>query len=282
MAVKLVRFGAPGTELPGLIDGEGRIRDLSGVLPDINGAALSPSSLARLRGLDPQTLPVVPAGTRLGAPLAGIGKIVCIGLNYADHAREANLPIPQEPIMFMKAQTAICGPNDAIVLPPGSEKTDWELELVIAIGTTARRVAVGDALGHVAGYLAGLDMSERYWQLERGGQWTKGKSFDTFAPIGPWLATADELRSPGELVMQLTVNGERMQDSHSANMIFSPAQIISYVSGVMTLEPGDLIFTGTPAGVGMGMTPPRYLRAGDRVDASIAGLGDQQHAVVAD
>lgn len=280
--MKLVRFGAPGTELPGLIDGEGRIRDLSGVLPDINGAALSPSSLARLRGLDPQTLPVVPAGTRLGAPLAGIGKIVCIGLNYADHAREANLPIPQEPIMFMKAQTAICGPNDAIVLPPGSEKTDWELELVIAIGTTARRVAVGDALGHVAGYLAGLDMSERYWQLERGGQWTKGKSFDTFAPIGPWLATADELRSPGELVMQLTVNGERMQDSHSANMIFSPAQIISYVSGVMTLEPGDLIFTGTPAGVGMGMTPPRYLRAGDRVDASIAGLGDQQHAVVAD
>ncbi|NMG28149.1 fumarylacetoacetate hydrolase family protein [Aromatoleum evansii] len=282
MAVKLVRFGAPGTELPGLIDAEGRIRDLSGVLPDINGAALSPSSLARLRGLDPQSLPVVPAGTRLGAPLTGIGKIVCIGLNYADHAREANLPIPQEPIMFMKAQTAICGPNDAIVLPPGSEKTDWELELVIAIGTTARRVAVGDALGHVAGYLAGLDMSERYWQLERGGQWTKGKSFDTFAPIGPWLATADELRSPGELAMQLAVNGERMQDSNTANMIFSPAQIISYVSGVMTLEPGDLIFTGTPAGVGMGMTPPRYLRAGDRVDASIAGLGDQQHAVVAD
>ncbi len=280
--MKLVRFGAPGTELPGLIDAEGRIRDLSGVLPDINGAALSPSSLARLRGLDPQSLPVVPAGTRLGAPLTGIGKIVCIGLNYADHAREANLPIPQEPIMFMKAQTAICGPNDAIVLPPGSEKTDWELELVIAIGTTARRVAVGDALGHVAGYLAGLDMSERYWQLERGGQWTKGKSFDTFAPIGPWLATADELRSPGELAMQLAVNGERMQDSNTANMIFSPAQIISYVSGVMTLEPGDLIFTGTPAGVGMGMTPPRYLRAGDRVDASIAGLGDQQHAVVAD
>nr|WP_248281604.1 fumarylacetoacetate hydrolase family protein [Aromatoleum petrolei] len=265
-----------------MIDAEGRIRDLSGVLPDINGAALSPSSLARLRGLDPQTLPVVPAATRLGAPVAGIGKIVCIGLNYADHAREANLPIPQEPIMFMKAQTAICGPKDAIVLPPGSEKTDWELELVIAIGTTARRVAVGDALSHVAGYMAGLDMSERYWQLERGGQWTKGKSFDTFAPIGPWLATADELSSPGELAMQLAVNGERMQDSNTANMIFSPAQIISYVSGVMTLLPGDLIFTGTPAGVGMGMNPPRYLRAGDRVDAAITALGAQQHAVVAD
>ncbi|MCC4117720.1 fumarylacetoacetate hydrolase family protein [Aromatoleum toluclasticum] len=280
--MKLVRFGAPGRELPGLIDATGTIRDLSGMLPEINGAALAPSSLARLRGLDLQTLPVVPSGTRLGPPLAGIGKIVCIGLNYADHAREASLPIPQEPIVFMKAQTAISGPNDAIVLPPGSEKTDWELELVIAIGTTARRVAVGDALQHVAGYMTGLDISERYWQIERGGQWTKGKSFDTFAPIGPWLATADELRSPDEVAMQLEVNGERMQDSHSANMIFSPAQIISYVSGVMTLLPGDLIFTGTPAGVGMGMNPPRYLRAGDRIDASIAGLGEQQHAVVAD
>nr|WP_211168935.1 fumarylacetoacetate hydrolase family protein [Aromatoleum toluvorans] len=265
-----------------MLDAEGRMRDLSGVLPDINGAALAPSSLARLRGLDPHSLPIVPAGTRLGPPLAGIGKIVCIGLNYADHAREASLPIPQEPIVFMKAQTAICGPHDAIVLPPGSEKTDWELELVIAIGTTARRVAVGDALGHVAGYMTGLDMSERYWQLERGGQWTKGKSFDTFAPIGPWLATADEVGKPGELPMRLAVNGDRMQDSNTANMIFNPAQIISYVSGLMTLQPGDLIFTGTPAGVGMGMTPQRYLRAGERIDAGIAGLGEQQHTIVAD
>lgn len=280
--MKLVRFGAPGKERPGLIDAAGAIRDLSGVLPEISGAALAPASLARLRGLDPRSLPVVPAGTRFGAPLAGVGKVVCIGLNYADHAREASLPIPEEPIVFMKAQTAICGPNDAIVLPPGSEKTDWELELVLAIGTTARRVAVGDALNHVAGYMTGLDLSERYWQLERGGQWTKGKSFDTFAPIGPWLATADELATPGELAMRLAVNGERMQDSHTANMIFSPAQIVSYVSGLMTLQPGDLIFTGTPAGVGMGMQPPRYLRAGDRIDAAIAGLGEQQHAVVAD
>lgn len=280
--MKLVRCGAPGKELPGLIDAEGRIRDLSGVLPDIDGAALAPASLARLRGLDPQSLPVVPAGTRLGAPLTGIGKIVCIGLNYADHAREASLPIPLEPIVFMKAQTAICGPNDAIVLPPGSEKTDWELELVLAIGTTARRVAVGDALSHVAGYMLGLDMSERYWQIERGGQWTKGKSFDTFAPIGPWLATAAELGSPGELAMQLAVNGEPMQDGNTAHMIFSPAQIVSYISGVMTLQPGDLIYTGTPAGVGMGLQPPRYLRLGDRVDASIAGLGAQRHEVVAD
>ena len=280
--MKLVRFGDPGKELPGLIDAAGAIRDLSGVLPEINGAILAPASLARLRGIDPRSLPVEPAGTRLGAPLAGVGKIVCIGLNYADHAREASLPIPEEPIVFMKAQSAICGPNDAIVLPPGSEKTDWELELVLAIGTTARRVAVGDALNHVAGYMTGLDMSERYWQLERGGQWTKGKSFDTFAPIGPWLATADELATPGELAMRLAVNGERMQDSHTANMIFSPAQIVSYVSGLMTLQPGDLIFTGTPAGVGMGMQPPRYLRAGDRIDAAIAGLGEQQHAVVAD
>ncbi|AYH43453.1 fumarylacetoacetate hydrolase family protein [Azoarcus sp. DN11] len=280
--MKLVRFGDPGQESPGLIDAEGRMRDLSGVLPDINGATLAPSSLARLRGLDPHSLPIVPAGTRLGPPLAGIGKIVCIGLNYADHAREANLPIPQEPIVFMKSQTAICGPHDAIVLPPGSEKTDWELELVIAIGTTARRVAVGDALDHVAGYMTGLDMSERYWQLERGGQWTKGKSFDTFAPIGPWLATADEVAKPGELAMQLAVNGERMQDSNTANMIFNPAQIISYISGLMTLQPGDLIFTGTPAGVGMGMTPQRYLRAGERIDAAIAGLGEQQHMVIAD
>ncbi|HJV27435.1 MAG TPA: fumarylacetoacetate hydrolase family protein [Aromatoleum sp.] len=279
--MKLVRFGEPGQERPGLIDADGKVRDLSAHIRDVDGAALGAAVLAQLRGLDPCTLPLVADGVRLGAPLTGIGKVVCIGLNYADHAREANLPLPQEPIIFFKSPTAVCGPQDPIMMPPGSEKTDWELELVAVIGTTARGVSEDKALDHVAVYTMGLDMSERYWQIERGGQWSKGKCFDTFAPLGPWLATPDELEAPSDLPMQLAVNEQTCQDSNTGNMIFNVAQIVSYLSGLMTLLPGDVIMTGTPAGVGMGMQPPRYLRVGDRVSASIGGLGSQEHVVKA-
>lgn len=278
--MKLVRFGESGQERPGLIDVNGKLRDLSGVLPDVNGAALAPVNLARLRALNPETLPFAPTGQRLGQPLAEVGKIVCIGLNYADHAREAGLPSPAEPVVFLKATSALTGPNDPIYLPPGSEKTDWEVELVVVIGSVTRQVAIGDALAHVAGYCIGLDMSERYWQIERGGQWTKGKSFDSFAPIGPWIATPDELAASEDVMLELSVNGTRAQHSDTSNMIFDVAQLVSYVSSLMTLQPGDLIFTGTPAGVGMGCKPPRYLRAGDRLVASITGLGEQEHSIL--
>ncbi|MBS0512944.1 MAG: fumarylacetoacetate hydrolase family protein [Proteobacteria bacterium] len=279
--MKLVRFGEAGCERPGLLDAGGVVRDLSSVLPELDGAALAPASLARLRALDPAALPAVAAGTRLGPPLARVGKIVAIGLNYADHAREAGQDVPAEPTVFMKSASAISGPCDPIVLPPGSAKTDWEIELAVVIGSAARRVPEAQALEHVAGYCIGLDISERYWQLERGGQWTKGKSFDSFAPIGPWLLTADEVPAPQGLPMALSVNGERMQHGSTADMVCGVARLVSYVSSFMSLLPGDLIFTGTPAGVGLGMTPPRYLRAGDRVEASIAGLGAQRHEVIA-
>ncbi|ATE58640.1 fumarylacetoacetate hydrolase family protein [Thauera sinica] len=279
--MKLVRFGEAGRERPGLVDAGGVVRDLSALLPELDGAALAPASLARLRALDPATLPAVASATRLGPPLAGVGKIVGIGLNYADHAREAGVDLPAEPTVFLKAASAITGPDDPVVLPPGSQKTDWEVELAVVIGTVARRVSEADAPGHVAGYCIGLDISERYWQLERGGQWTKGKSFDSFAPIGPWILTADELPAPRGLPMSLSVNGARMQHGDTGDMAFGVARLVSYVSGFMSLLPGDLIFTGTPAGVGLGLVPPRYLRAGDRVEASIDGLGRQRHEVVA-
>ena len=278
--MKLVRFGEAGTERPGIIDPDGRVRDLSGVIPDIDGAALAPANLARLRGLQLETLPLVPEGIRLGPPLTGTGKIVCIGLNYADHAREAGLQAPEEPVVFLKATSALTGPDDPIILPPGSEKTDWEVELVAVIGSTARRVTVEQASSHIAGWCVGLDMSERHWQLERGGQWDKGKSFDSFAPIGPWLVTSDELPVPKDLAMHLAVNGTTFQQGTTANMIFDAWTLVSYVSSVMTLQPGDLIFTGTPAGVGMGRLPPRYLRPDDGLSAIISGLGTQRHAVV--
>lgn len=279
--MKLVRFGEAGCERPGLLDAGGVVRDLSSVLPELDGAALAPASLARLRALDPAALPAVAAGTRLGPPLARVGKIVAIGLNYADHAREAGQDVPAEPTVFMKAASAISGPCDPIVLPPGSVKTDWEIELAVVIGSAARRVSEAQALEHVAGYCVGLDISERYWQLERGGQWTKGKSFDSFAPIGPWILTADEVPAPQGLAMALSVNGERMQHGSTADMVCGVARLVSYVSSFMSLLPGDLIFTGTPAGVGLGLVPPRFLRAGDRVEASIAGLGMQRHEVIA-
>ena len=279
--MKLVRYGNSGQERPGLIDHEGRLRDLSQHLSDVDGAALAPASLTRLRGLDAATLPLVPAAVRLGPPLAGVGKIICIGLNYTDHALEAGLPLPAEPVVFLKASSAITGPADPIVLPAGSEKTDWELELAVVIGSEAKSVAPEAAMTKIAGYCIGLDISERYWQLERGGQWTKGKSFDTFAPIGPWLVTADEFPAAPDLGMQLSVNGELAQCSATGKMAFDACQLVSYVSQVMTLHPGDIVFTGTPAGVGMGCKPPSYLRPGDMLSATIDGLGAQSHAVIA-
>lgn len=279
--MKLVRYGDAGQERPGLIDLEGRLRDLSQHLAELDAAALAPASLTRLRALEAEALPLVSAQVRLGPPLIGVGKIICIGLNYTDHAQEAGLPLPAEPVLFLKASSAITGPNDPICLPAGSEKTDWELELAVIIGSQAKSVSPDGAAACIAGYCIGLDMSERYWQLERGGQWTKGKSFDTFAPIGPWCVTPDEFPAALDLGMQLSVNGTLAQHSATGKMAFDVPHLISYVSHVMTLQPGDIIFTGTPAGVGMGRQPPSYLRPGDLLAATIEGLGAQLHTAVA-
>ena len=275
--MKLVRYGPVGKEKPGLVDGGGRIRDLSPHVAD----ALAPGALARLESLDAADLPLVEGSPRLGVPVASIGKIVCIGLNYADHAAEAGLPIPDEPVLFSKATTALSGPCDPVVLPRGGEKTDWEVELGVVIGATARYVTEDQALDHVAGYCISNDVSERSFQLEHAGQWVKGKSCDTFAPIGPWLVTVDEVDDPHMLRLWLDVNGERMQDSSTAQMIFGVAYLISYVSRFMTLMPGDVVSTGTPPGVGMGREPPRYLRPGDVMTLGIDGLGEQRQEVVA-
>lgn len=278
--MKLLRYGPPGQERPGLLDTQGRLRDLSGLLPDLDGAALHPASLQALRALDTSTLPLVPGQPRLGCPVAGVGKFIAIGLNYADHAREAGLPIPAEPIIFMKATSCLSGPDDPVMLPRGALKTDWEVELGVVIATRARYVTEEQALSHVAGYCVVNDVSERNYQLERGSQWDKGKGCDSFGPVGPWLVTADEVPDPQALDLWLDLNGQRMQAGNTATMIFGVARLISYVSEFMTLLPGDILTTGTPPGVGSGHRPPVFLRAGDVMELGIQGLGRQSQRVV--
>jgi len=280
--MKLIRHGERGQERPGMVALDGSLRDLSGVVGDIGGDVLSDEGLDRLRGIDPAGLPEVAAGTRLGACVAGTGKVICIGLNYSDHAAEAGMDVPPEPIIFMKATSAICGPDDPIILPRGSEKTDWEVELAVVIGTRAKYVPAADALSHVAGYAVTNDVSERAFQIEHAGQWTKGKSCDNFGQLGPWLVTRDEVADPQALPMWLKVNGEAMQEGSTATMVYGVAHLVSYLSRFMTLHPGDVISTGTPPGVGMGRKPPRYLRPGDRVELGIGGLGSQAQDVIAD
>jgi 2-keto-4-pentenoate hydratase/2-oxohepta-3-ene-1,7-dioic acid hydratase in catechol pathway len=279
--MKLLRFGAAGFEKPGVLDRQGKIRDLSGVVEHVTSEHLSDKGLAKLAKVNIESLPLVSGQPRLGVPYLGISKFIAIGLNYADHAAESNAPIPSEPIVFSKATTCINGPNDDIMIPRESIKTDWEVELGVVIGTTARYVDEGRALSHVAGYCVINDVSERNFQLERGSQWDKGKGCDTFGPIGPWLVTRDEVPDPQALDMWLDVNGEPMQRGNTKTMIFGVAKLVSYVSRFMTLVPGDIITTGTPPGVGMGKKPPRYLKAGDSVALGIAGLGEQRQRVVA-
>ena len=279
--MKLVRYGRPGAERPGAIDATGRLRDLSRVMEDVTPAALAPAALRRLRALDLSRLPLVRGRRRLGCPLAEIGKLVCIGLNYTDHAAEVGSPLPAEPLLFIKAPSAVCGPHDPIVRPRGATKLDYEVELGVVIGRDARDVEETDALGHVAGYCLVNDVSERAFQMERGGTTTKGKSADTFGPVGPWVVTADEVSDPQALALWTTVNGERRQDGSTANMVFPVPHLVSYVSRFMSLRAGDVISTGTPAGVGHGMRPPAYLQPGDLVEMGIAGLGTQRHRIVA-
>ena len=280
--MKLLRHGPSGQERPGILDAEGKIRDLSGKIDDIDGDKLSPAKLKELAALDPGTLPVVEGNPRLGAPVARIGKFIAVGLNFSDHAAESGLPVPQEPVVFTKAISSITGPNDNVTIPRGSKKTDWEVELGVVIGTRASYVTKDNALAHVAGYVVVNDVSEREYQIERGGTWDKGKGCDTFGPIGPWLVTADEVGDVQNLSMWLDVNGERKQTGTTATMIFDVATLVSYISEFMTLMPGDVITTGTPPGVGMGMKPePQYLKAGDVVRLGIEKLGEQQQTFVA-
>lgn len=280
--MKLLRYGTPGQERPGLLDAEGRIRDLSAVIPDLAGDALLPASLARLRALAWRDLPLVSGTPRLGPCVARTGKFICIGLNYADHAAESGMPAPAEPVVFMKATSAICGPNDDVVIPRGSKKTDWEVELGVVIGKPAKYVSRETALEHVAGYCVINDLSEREFQLEGTGQWVKGKSADTFGPIGPWLVTADEVADPQRLELFLEVDAQRRQKGSTAAMIFPVAHLISYLSRFMSLLPGDIISTGTPPGVGHGQRPPVYLRSGQTMRLGIAGLGEQRQRTVAE
>lgn len=279
--MKLVRYGNPGREKPGLIDSDGKLRDLSAVVPDIGPEQLGAPGLARIRKANPARLPLVRGNPRYGCPVNGVGKFVAIGLNYADHAAESGVPIPKEPVVFMKATTCLQGPNDPVMLPRGSVKTDWEVELGVVIGTRARYVPKAKALSHVAGYAVVNDVSEREFQLERGPQWDKGKGCDTFGPVGPWLVTPDEIDNVQRLAMWLDVNGQRMQTGNTRTMIFNVAKLVSYVSHFMTLLPGDIITTGTPPGVGLGMKPPRYLRRGDVMTLGIEGLGEQRQEVIA-
>ena len=278
--MKLLRYGAKGHERPGLLDAQGVVRDLSGTLADITAATFAPHSLQRLREIDPDALPAVALPGRIAPPWVGMGKFICVGLNYADHVAESNLPVPSEPVLFTKTTSSVVGCNDPIVLPQGSVKTDWEVELGVVIGTRARYVTQEDALKHVAGYCVVNDVSEREYQIERGGTWDKGKGCDTFGPVGPWVVSADEVVDPQSLDMWLEVNGQRVQSGNTRTMVFGVAELVSYISRFMTLYPGDLISTGTPPGVGMGQKPnPWYLKAGDRVRLGIAGLGEQSQRV---
>ncbi|GJI87219.1 MULTISPECIES: fumarylacetoacetate hydrolase family protein [Duganella] len=278
--MKLLRYGPKGQEKPGLIDAEGVLRDLSAVLPDLRAADLGPASLARLAALDPARLPAVPEPVRMAPPWAGVGKFICVGLNYSDHAAESGMAVPAEPVLFMKATSCVIGCNDPVVLPRESVKSDWEVELGVVIGSTARYVTEEEALRHVAGYCVVNDLSEREYQLERGGQWDKGKGCDTFGPIGPWLVTADEVPDPQNLDMWLEVNGRRFQSGSTRTMVFGVAHLVSYISRFMTLNPGDIISTGTPPGVGLGQKPdPVYLRPGDTMRLGIGGLGEQRQTV---
>ena len=280
--MKLFRYGPRGHERPGLVDHEGVMRDLSAQIGDICAADLAPARLDRLRSVETWTLPVIPPGTRLSVPWHGMSKFICIGLNYKDHAAESKMPLPTEPILFLKTANALTGPNDPVVLPQGATKGDWEVELGVVIGTRASYVDEADALSHVAGYCVVNDVSERHWQLERGFTWDKGKGFPTFGPVGPWLVTADEVGDPQNLAMWLSVNGKKVQDGSTKTMIFTVAEIVAYCSQIMTLEPGDIITTGTPPGVGMGQKPePVYLKPGDVVELGIEKLGSQRQEFVA-
>ncbi|MCB1549403.1 MAG: fumarylacetoacetate hydrolase family protein [Hyphomicrobiaceae bacterium] len=278
--MKLLRHGPVGQERPGLLDKDGNIRDLSGVIDDIAGKVLSPQGLAMLAALDPKSLPMVSKDARLGPCVGGVGKIIAVGLNYADHAKEAGLEPPREPVLFAKAVTSLCGPNDDVIQPKGSTKLDWEVELTIVIGSRARYVSEADAMSHVAGFCVMNDVSERAFQIESTGQWIKGKSHDTFAPLGPWLVTRDEIADAGKLDMFLEVNGTMRQKGSTATMIFGVAHLVSYISQFMTLEPGDVIPTGTPPGVGLGHKPPLFLKPGDTMRLGIHGLGEQRQRVV--
>ncbi|KPF46180.1 fumarylacetoacetate hydrolase family protein [Rhizobium sp. G187] len=279
--MKLMRVGPLGQEKPAIVDKDGKIRDLSAHVTDIGGAAISPEGLAKIAALDLASLPEI-AADRIGACVAGTGKFICIGLNYSDHAAETGAAVPPEPVIFMKATSAICGPNDDVLIPRTSEKTDWEVELGVVIGKTAKYVSEADAMDYVAGYCVSHDVSERAFQTERAGQWTKGKSCDTFGPIGPWLVTKDEIADPQNLKMWLSVNGKMMQDGSSKTMVYGVAHLVSYLSQFMSLHPGDVISTGTPPGVGLGMKPPQFLKAGDVVELGIEGLGTQKQTFKAD
>ena len=279
--MKLLRYGPAGHEKPGILDRDGRIRDLSSTIKDINGETLSPAMLDRLKKLDLAALPLASGSPRIGACVGNVGKVVAIGLNYRKHAEEAGMPIPTEPIFFMKATSSICGPNDDVIIPKGSVKTDYEVEMAIVIGTKASYVNIKDVKKYIAGYCVVNDVSEREYQMERGGQWTKGKSCDTFCPMGPWLVTADEITDAGALQVTTDVNGERRQDSNTADLIFGIEHIVSYVSQFMTLYPGDVIPTGTPSGVALGFKPPKFLKAGVRMRVAVEGLGEQNSRLVA-
>ena len=279
--MKLLRYGQPGKEKPALLDNSNQLRDLSAVIPDITGEALSPDSLKRIAALDPSSLPLVSGQHRIGPCVARVGKFICIGLNYSDHAAESGMKVPTEPVVFMKATSAISGPNDNVIIPRNSVKTDWEVELGVVIGTEAKYIDEAKALDYVAGYCVVNDLSERTFQLEGTGQWVKGKSADTFGPIGPWLVTKDEVPDPQNLNMWLKVNGHQFQNGNTKTMVFSVAHIVSYLTRFMSLQPGDVITTGTPPGVGSGQKPPQFLRPGDKIQLGVQGLGEQNQTVVA-